>query len=68
VKMSRTAPVQIFALDGRGRVTSRIYPLGTTNSWGVAAFGLLGSQPASAAVSVWELGPAFNSSDASACC
>ncbi|CAL8464935.1 g4470 [Coccomyxa elongata] len=60
--------LEVFALDGRGRVTSRIYPMGTDNSWGVSPFGTFGAAPATANVTVWEMGPAFDPEQAQACC
>ena len=52
--------LQVYALEGRGRVTSRIYPLGLTNQWGLATYGTLGSLPASANITAYEMGNAFN--------
>ena len=59
---------QVFALDGRGRVTSRIYPMGTDNRWGVSAFGTFGTTPATANATVWEMDSAFDPEQAQACC
>ena len=54
------ACLQVYALGGRGRVTSRIYPLGLNIQWGVAAFGSSGSLPVSANLTAWDMGSAFN--------
>ena len=59
---------QVFALQGRGRVTSRIYPLGLSNQWGLAAYGAFGSLPASVNVTAWDMGNAFNDTQPYTCC
>ncbi len=62
------AAAQVYALDGRGRVTSRIYPAGREDSWGVSVFGAFGAAPATVDASVWEMGSAFDPKQAKACC
>ena len=52
--------LQVYALEGRGRVTSRIYPLGLTSQRGLAAYGAFGSLPAAANITAWDMGSAFN--------
>ena len=59
---------QVYALQGRGRVTSRIYPLGLSNQWGIAAYGAFGSLPASVNVTAWDVGNAFNDTQPYTCC
>ncbi|EIE20550.1 hypothetical protein COCSUDRAFT_67413 [Coccomyxa subellipsoidea C-169] len=60
--------LEVYALDGRGRVTSRIYPAGMEDSWNVSVFGAFGAAPATVDASVWEMGSAFDPKQAKACC
>ena len=49
-------------------MTSRIYPLGLSNQWGIAAYGAFGSLPASVNVTAWDVGNAFNDTQPYTCC
>ena len=59
---------QVYALQGRGRVSSRIYPLGLSNQWGLSAYGAFGSLPASVNLTAWDMGNAFNDTRSYICC
>ena len=48
--------IEVFALGGRGRVASRIYPQDVNGDWGLSAFGDAGT---TAQVEAWALGDAF---------
>ena len=67
-KVARLLCLQVYVLQGRGRVTSRIYPLGLTNQWGLAAYGAFGSLPATVNVTAWDMSNSFNDTQPYVCC
>jgi hypothetical protein len=62
------ACAQVYALDGRGRVTSRIYPGAVDKEWTLAVFGQSSALFFSADAAVHELGAAFSASQENVCC
>ncbi len=51
--------VEAFAMGGRGRVTTRVYPLDEAVAWGVDVFGRCVLSDELSSVGVWELGNAW---------
>lgn len=53
--------VEVYAMDGLGRVSSRIYPADETVSWGLAAFGSAapGGMVSLSAADVWAMDNAW---------
>lgn len=47
--------LQVFALEGRGRVTSRAYSLETEEPWDLQAFGQFGSGTVEVSGAVWAM-------------
>jgi hypothetical protein len=52
--------IEVIAVDGHGRLTTRIYPVYSTQSWGLSLFGVVGSGGiASVNATVWGINTAF---------
>lgn len=60
--------LQVYALGGRGRVTSRVYPTGVGDDWRYSAFSSSSALSCTADIVAYEMGQAFDAEDASACC
>ena len=60
--------LQVYALGGRGRVTSRVYPSGVSDSWEYSVFSSSSAVAWIADIKVYEMGEAFGAENATACC